>query len=291
MKRWGRLAVDAARKTLRTVAGIAPVRATIRHGINVGVALAGVWLLDRAVHDYLAHRPELRVHSPRLDWGGRESADMTRGIDATLGAVDAPANDDTLIPRLAESLARDPWVRRLHGIRRVYPNHFELDVEFRRPFVAVRHGDGYVLLDEQAVRLPGRFEGEPPDLAEPAIVGTMMAPPEPGRRWKGREIAVAFELLELRRRSLLGRLPVVEMDVSNLDGRIRPYQCEVVFRLSNGCELLWGSPPSATRPLWEADVEQKLANLKMALDGGALAEGRTIHLFTPGEIRFAMEQP
>lgn len=287
MKGWGRKGVEALRGAWRNDT----VRTVLHHGLNAAIALAGVWLLDIAVHHYLASRPELQVRSPRLGWGGGVGPETVRGIDSQLAAVDDTAMDETLVPRLADALRQDPWVRRLHALKRVYPNHLELDVEFRRPHLAVLHGDGYVLLDEGGVRLPGRVSEPPLGLGTPAIVGTMMAPPAPGVRWEGREIAVAYEMLLLFKHSMLGSLPISEMDLSNLDGRIRPYQCEVVLRLSNGCEILWGAPPSASRPLWEADVEGKLANLKRALELYHADEGRTIQIFEPDKIVYAPEEP
>ena len=294
MKRWGRKGAEAIRGLLKAVRALSiwkhdAVRATLRHGLNAAIALAGVVMLDLAVHHYLSRRPEFQVRAPSLRWDPGVGAESIRGIDARLCTIDDAAMDETMIPRLADSLRQDPWVRRLHGIRRVYPNHLELDVEFRRPFLAVQHGDGFVLLDEERVRLPGCLSEPPPELSTPAVVGTMMTPPAPGSRWEGREIAVAFEMLELCRRSLLGTLSIATMDISNLDGRIRPYQCEVVLRLRSGCEILWGAPPSASRPLWEADVEGKLANLKRALELYPADEGRTIQIFEPGKIVYAPE--
>ena len=268
------------------------VRPVFRHAARLGLGIGAILLLDHGVHASLARHDGLRVDSPRFNWTDVDGVRpvMTESMDRALESVHTHATDDTLIPRIAATLEADPWIRKIHRLRRVYPNHLELDIQFRRHAVAVRHGDGYVLLDADGIRLPGRVATLPAGMETPAVVGVMMAPPAPGEIWDSRDIRVAYEMIRLRENSMLKTLPIVEMDLSNLGGRIHPFGCEIILRLSNGCEIQWGSPPSERKPHWEADVAGKLANLKRALELSPAADGRTIYISEPGKVVFVPEE-
>lgn len=295
VKIWG---LRPAEHLRRWVAALSPrrlwkfpaVRTAAGHAARAGALLAALALLHHGVHRYLSTRSALQVSAPLLQWPDDAGA-AAAGIDGLLAEVRRPATDDRMIPELAARIQADPWVRRLHRLSRSYPNGLELDVEFRRPYVAVRHGDGYVLLDREGVRLPGRFERPPSRLALPAVTGVMMSPPAPGLPWTSPEIAAAFEMLRLIENSLMQGLPIVTMDISNLDRRLRPAGSEVVLRMSQGWEIHWGAPPSAAAAPWEAPVADKLAALHQALKRRPNSPGGAIYLANPGGAFVVGEEP
>jgi hypothetical protein len=122
------------------------------------------------------------------------------------------------------------------------------------------------------------------------IVGAKMGPPAPGEGWESREIRAAFEMVRLRDRSLLGRLPIAAVDISNLGRRLDRHGCEIVLRLRNGCEIRWGAPPSGRRAAGEADLEAKLANLKRILDADPALDAELVDVTKPGRVDYVSRE-
>lgn len=278
------LKAGAATRRWTATPGMRPVWA---HGLRVGTLVLIVLLVHREVHALLGRQPSFKLRSPSFSAGEEPESSVGRqalaDVNAALRDVDASALDETTVEAVGRRLEKCPWVKEVVGVRRVYPNELAIDVILREPLLAVRWGDAYLRVDAAGVRLPGEDREPPATLCWPVVTGVTMAPPPPGQIWNTADLRAAFEMVGVIESSpMLQKLAIAEMDLSNLDGRIRPGGCEIVLRLKGGCEISWGSAPS-NRKIWEASVEEKLANLKRVLDARpGLGMVQRVRIFEPG---------
>jgi hypothetical protein len=269
VRRWGRTLVEAVRRGTAALARACIARRRVLgHAVGAAALVAGSALAHQAVHRFLSGRPEFQIRAPGACWSYGDGAlpEMTRGADEALAGVHAPAMDETMIPALARRILEDPWIRSVSHVRRVYPRDLELSVEFRRPYVAVRHEDDCVLLDAEGVVLPGRRPQPPVQLETPVVTGTTTAPPPPGRRWESPQIEAAYRMLRLRERSMLRALPIASLEVSDA---AEPEGCRVRLRLQDGRDIPWGAAPDPRTAGAEAETARRLEQLRRLLSSSA----------------------
>ncbi|MHC4606591.1 MAG: cell division protein FtsQ/DivIB [Planctomycetota bacterium] len=164
-----------------------------------------------------------------------------------------------MVRRIGEALESNPWIRRVKSVERVYPDKVRVRFEYRTPSLAVRTAKGFILVDEELVRLPGQYPDTPDDMKFPEIVGVPGAPPKAGRVWTISAMRAGREMAEICASwPTLRALEIRSVDVSNEWGNI-------LLQTGNGCAIHWGrAPGSAGRG--EPTVEQKIAILHRVLD-------------------------
>ena len=135
-------------------------------------------------------------------------------------------------------LARPAIVRRVAGVRRVYPNRIEAVLELRRPAVAVRVAgktDLWVEADEEGVALSLPLSVRPVREGYPlrVVVGTVGPIAAPGAKF-GPDVIAAASIAEsldaysdAKGRALLAALD--RIDVSNYGGRTKPGASEILL--------------------------------------------------------------
>ncbi len=244
-----------------------------------GFALV-VLLIHREVYSFIAGRPQYAVPEIRSavapGWAERYGVETVR-----VGATSL--FDPELVGRVGLAFESCPWIRRVVSVERVFPDQLRVKFEYRRAHVAVRRADGYVLVDEDRVRLPGVF-ADPPDCARAAVVtGLGSAPSGPGKRWDDPALAEAMATADVvHGNDLLRGLGVREIDVSNFGGKSDPRRSELLLVTRNGCELAWGRTPSTAR-YGDATLEDKLENLREVLAAYPRLEGlRRVKLYFRG---------
>jgi hypothetical protein len=172
--------------------------------------------------------------------------------------------DDAAMKTLSEAVRQDPSVKKVAETRRTFPSKFEVRVVPRVGWVALRTTAGYVLLDDEAVRLEGEFRECPGSRTGLTIIGTTAVPPAPGRVWAHDDIKAAFDMIRVVLTSTVLRSLVAQIDVSNLGGRIVPAEPEIQFVTRSGCRIHWGSV-SAANDAFELTASEKLSNLAVIL--------------------------
>jgi hypothetical protein len=154
------------------------------------------------------------------------------------GIFDTPA-----LATVDDYLARPPAVKRVAGVRRVYPNRLEAVMELRRPAVAVvvktpGKPDRYVETDDEGVALTAPLAARPVREGRPLrlVAGAAGRVPAPGGTF-GPEVQAAASLAESldsytdeKGRELLALLD--RIDVSNWGGRAKPGASEVQLAAS-----------------------------------------------------------
>jgi len=177
--------------------------------------------------------------------------------------------DADISPRIAAAYQRCLWVDRVEKIvkhdPRVAPNAPPLEVflRFRRPIAFVQTPEGFCLVDDQGVRLPGVYR-EPALGATKLIVvtGVSLRPPAPGVAWNDSGLRAAVrvaEAVEPRREAF--RLATV--DVSNFGGRRDARDTEIALFTTNDTRIKWGKAPSSEAAmLAEKSLLEKVAYLE-----------------------------
>ena len=150
------------------------VRLVLWGAIGVGVAY-GLGRLEREVHaqDRFHQPPEITLIDvpPGLDEVMREDLAAFVALDWV---------DPELCRLIGRQLEQNAWVRSVKSVRRFGGGTIEVRCRYRTPVAMVQDRAGFVLVDEERVRLPGRY----PYAAEAPgwllIQGVGQAAPEPG---------------------------------------------------------------------------------------------------------------
>jgi hypothetical protein len=172
-------------------------------------------------------------------------------------------------PKLVESVGKTfeecPWVKKVTAVERVFPDRLLIKFEYRKAHAAVRRDNGYVLVDRDGVRLPGVYTSAPACERPVQITGVASLPPEPGKVWDDASLKAAVAMSDfIPDNSILRRLGIREVDVSNFGGRQDPRRSELSLVTTNGCVVAWGRT-SQTSKFGDLSTEEKLENLREVL--------------------------
>lgn len=228
-----------------------------------------VLLVHREVYSFITARRQFTVPKDQLVVAPKWVPADSQGVETVrVGKDGASLFDPGLVEQVGRSFEECPWIKRVTAVERVFPDQLRVRFEYRLPHAAVRRqgGAGYVLVDAEGVRLPGVY-AEPPAscVRSVEITGLASLPPEPGRAWTDPALKAALGLADFaQENSLLARLKVREVDVSNFGGRADPRRSEVTFVTATGCAIAWGRAPGAGK-FGEPSPEEKLENLREVL--------------------------
>ncbi len=213
-------------------------------------------------------------------WSGAEAA--AEQVDELLREVPA-ANifDRNLEPALRQKLESSPWVEKVSGVRRVFPGGVRVDLRWRSPYAVLRRRSGaFQLVADDGELLPLLVERSP--VRPPYIVLRDLEEARPGETppvgWLAAAVREGVHVIrDLEKRAdaeVFDLLYVMEVDVSNFDGRIDPRRSEVVLgaRSTAGVappedapppiRILWGRSTRHAKALVELPVAKKLSHLE-----------------------------
>ncbi|HVP09829.1 MAG TPA: hypothetical protein VMV94_01430 [Phycisphaerae bacterium] len=222
-------------------------------GLIVGTAAVGVCMafdrMNSGVHALPKYDRSLTLSWEDLpDW--LQLPDNRHILEELTQRVDLRDSDRLLDRHLAERIGKalsDPsagWVKSVVRVT-VQPNStVSIKCLFRRPAAWVRHGRYCYLVDEESVRLPGRYEAAAAGgSALLTIEGVGISPPEVGQVWRGGDLTSGLKLSAVLANKPF-RHQIAAIDVSNHDGRRdrnRPYLELTTDR--EGSRIWWGRPP------------------------------------------------
>ena len=176
--------------------------------------------------------------------------------------------DADVCPQIAAAYEKCPWIEKVERIvkhdPRVDPDRppLEVTLRFRRPLAFIQEREGFVLMDEHCVRLPGVYS-EPRLGAEKFLVvtGISAAPPESGQAWTDPAVQAALKVadaVEDRRETYR----LVTIDMSNFGQRRDPRDTEIAIWTASDTRIKWGRAPSAVGViLQEKTPDEKVAYL------------------------------
>jgi hypothetical protein len=243
-----------------------------------------VLLVHREVYSFIASRRQFTVPKVEAALAPKWVAD-SQGVEVLrVGKDGTSLFDEELVSRVGRAFEECAWIKRVTAVERVFPDQLRVRFEYRTPHVAVRRANGYVIVDSEGVRLPGVYVDPPRSCARSVEVsGVTSLPPEPGRAWNDPSLKAAMGLADfVQENSLLARLKVREIDVSNFGGRADARKTEVAFVTAAGCTIAWGRP-SGSGKFGEPSSEEKLENLREVLAVYPSLQGvRTVKVYFRG---------
>lgn len=228
----------------------------LRGGLRVGAACLvatgiclGLMRLEQNVHALDRYERGLTLQWVDLpDWltlgeNGHILDSLTRqaGLQREDRSLDA-----ALAERIGHSLTESDvgWVKSVDRVVVRPDGVVSVRCRFRHPTAWVRHGGYCYLVDEERVRLPGRYDpGECRSGSLMMIEGVAAGPPNVGDLWRGADLRSGLKLVTL----LAGepfRHQIVDVIVANHGGRedrSRPHIELATDR--RGSRVLWGRPP------------------------------------------------
>lgn len=233
-----------------------------RHLAFAVVFAVVVLLIHREVYSFITQQQKYVV--PAIETAVAPDWADSRGVEwVRVETGGATVLDPGLVERVARAFQACPWVRRVEGVERFFPNRLHVRLEYRRPHVAVRTSVGFAVVDPEGVRLPGLYETAAFCDRPTVLAGVSSRLPEPGKRWEDPGIAAGIAMADAVAASpLLARARIREIDVSNAGGRVDPGRSEIALVAPNGCMLYWGRAGSR---FGDPTSEEKLEQLREVL--------------------------
>lgn len=187
------------------------------------------------------------------------------------GAESFSVFDHRALDAARTHLASLPFVAQVDLVRRVFPRAVGVNLTLRRPIALVRRAGRVYPVDRDGILLPGKPEDAKGGFAFslPVISGRPFAkqPAQWGERWIEDDLqeglAVAEEIDPIL--DLHPGFRIVGIDLTNLGGKVSPFESEIVLLTDAGTKIFWGRA-SRKKPYGELAPEFKRANLQRALD-------------------------
>ncbi len=188
-----------------------------------------------------------------------------------------PLDNDGL-QRAALALSANPWIERVGRVQRCHTGVVRVYAQYRQPVAVVQGRDGYHLVSDQGVRLPGLYLSHQLDqLALPLIVGTSQAPGREGEVWPGADLHAGLSLVALLQDQSYW-YQVRQVDVGHRDARGR---MRLVMRTGEGV-VRWGFPPGDERAIEPPALTKKRWLGEVYRQRGSIdAGGKIVEVFGP----------
>ena len=250
---------------------------------------AGYYYADHYVEEHVANttQPLIVVLKNRPPW-------MNDFLVEQIAAIARPAGphsafDHNLLEKTADDLARNPWIRKVHSVRRAFTykpgDTLEIDCEYRAPAALVKSGAFYWLVDETGVRLSERFsEKDVPNIQFGPDGRTRIrviegvrdhVPYQAGEQWPGDDLTAGLKMVDyLFDRSYTDQ--ILRVNVANLGGRADARAPQIVLGTQFNTQIWWGRPPSDTDvdAFIEVSTARKLSYIRLAFEQFGRVDGK-----------------
>ena len=191
-----------------------------------------------------------------------ELIDVPRGLDGVMTAAlepfaQEPWSSETICSDIGSVLERIGWVKAVVSVHRFPDRRIEVACTYRKALAMVQKEEGFYLVDDECVRLPGIYNNHP-DMK--LIQGVRRTVPRAGEPWQAPELRAGIDLIKI-----LSAEPffdqVTAVLVHNYGGRSDPRAAHLVLATDQAGErILWGSEPGGE--VEENTVAQKLELLR-----------------------------
>lgn len=242
-----------------------------KYGFSATVAGLGLFMLvliHRSVYAYLMTDDNYTIDlstlhvADRPEWAGDGLVSEFKTTGPLTGKMSI--FDPDLTKHVTEHYAQNPWVAKVLGVQKEFPNTLRVKVEMRKPLVAVEMKGQFVLVDKDAVRIPGTYTQVPKfSFTVCRVLGVKTAPTEAGKKWSDAGIDAAVGVASALVDNRVDRMMTVNaIDVARVGRGGR--ETEVVLHAEDSVPIEWGRSP-ATREYGELSVDEKVRNLKGVL--------------------------
>ena len=263
----------------RTLAGLKAIGVfALGIGLVIGWRYSQNFLLD---YTKQKHGVALSAESISLvDAPSWMNDDIREQIGETAAQHIAPDPMDGLSLRhAAEALRQNPWVESVTQVERRWGGRVLVTAEYRQPVAVVQSHDGYHLIDQQGVCLPGLYHaGQAKSLGLVQLVGVSSPPPAtPGEVWPGDDVQAGLALIQLlANEPYLNKVRAFDVSQRDALGRLR-----LVLHTDEGT-VRWGLPPGEEHSI-EPDAQVKLTWLRQLAqsDPTLSTDGQIIDIYGP----------
>ena len=237
-------------------------------------------LLFRGQSEDERYSVQLASLSPQLsaDWSG--STYVKESLkEGFLGIEKLSILDQNLTQVVRQAYESSPWVKRVKGVKRIFPSGLEVDLEFRRPFAAVERDGVYLLVDQNGELLPVEYQAPqaPPPVISVHPEGNVNK--DAGlfhEEWfvaAVKEGVAIIKDLEVHADSrVFEEIAIEKIDVSNFGGRLASQSSEISLVTSRRwydakkdesrpLMLSWGRSSAHARAVLEIPLSAKISHL------------------------------
>jgi len=228
-------------------------------------------------HEAVAVTPHHVVLTSRPGWMSPMLTEELQQLVSNCITAD-PLRGQSL-EQAASVLANSAWVAAVKRVRRETDGRIIVDAVYRAPTALIEWRDGYRLVDNFGIRLPGLYLDHQVDQLEmPIITGATSGPSSPGNLWPGEDVQAGLKLVAMLKNERFAS-QIRAYDVSGRDERNR---MRLALQTFNGGLVRWGLPPGDEQSL-EPDARIKLQWLAAIhrQRGQIDAGGKIVDLYGP----------
>lgn len=188
---------------------------------------------------------------------------LLKEVRDTQGLIGRNLFEKDLAGKVAEKLERNPWILKVHSVKKVFPDRLSVELELRRPAAVLRKNGTFHLLDDEGVVLPAGYYSWPSDQSSTPYIQSaqIKKTPKPGEYLEDSGIVAGIELVKFLKKNNAHRLLGVKVvDVSNVGlGRTNGLS-DIVLWTKDGVAIKWGCPEQCQQ-VDELSDSEKLKNL------------------------------
>lgn len=241
-----------------------PVRAILECTFLLGFVMGFIYLMSVGVSRLDAHvKRNLFEESPEstVVFVDLPSSIELLALNDLYASIDdllrQPWINESICKDIAERLSQVGWVDQLYYVRRSSDGQFTISAKYREPVAMIQQNEQFLLVDENAIRLPGQY---PYDPLWRLLQGVSQPAPSPGLVWPGEDIHAGLAVWSRIYREPFAK-HITCVSVKNYAGRVnsRKTHIELITDRAGG-RIRWGSPPGSE--MEENTLAQKLAILR-----------------------------
>lgn len=173
--------------------------------------------------------------------------------------LDANVTSREPLKAVTQVMEQQPWVKSVEQVSRLADGRVQVAATFRKPVAIVQSHQGFHLIDNEAVCLPGVYSGEHLNaLNLPVVVGAATRGINVGQVWPGEAVQDGLALINVMNQAGFTQ-QIQAFDVSRTDARGR--RTLVMHTHNANGRIVWGSPPGNEAPV-EPTANEKLQLLQ-----------------------------
>jgi len=156
--------------------------------------------------------------------------------------------DPNIMRELHDACSLNPWVARVHSVRKTFPARVNIELDYRRPLALVCIESGEYPVDESGIVLPQPRQLLTDFASYPRIEGIRTAPGMVGHSWGDHLVTQASALAAILE-PYWKELQLSAIVVPSTNHRPDAFD-EGVFELRavDGSRILWGHSPDSDHP-------------------------------------------
>ncbi len=235
---------------------------------KIPITLVMMSLLGWGIYEgwkYFSVCEDFRIKEVVFDIHPRKGVkgDLLEEIRNTRGIIGRGLFEKGLSQEVAGEKEAIPWVKKVHSVRRGFPDKLLVQLEIRKAVAVVKREETFYLLDKEGMVLPEAYFAWPEDQDKlPCIESRRLrVTPKPGQRLEDKGVLAGIELVcFLKEEGIHKLVNLRSVDVTGVGWSRSQGESDIVIWTQSGVAIKWGCPPLCGHTD-ELSNEQKLKNL------------------------------